>query len=355
MTVRNVNDPPTNEPAALRALIAVGASAGGVSALQDFVAGLPGDLPAAVLVVLHLPPRSASSLATILDRAGPLPVTPAVHGGALEAGRIYTAVPDHHLLAVDTHAALSRGPTENGSRPAVDALFRSVALEYGPRSIGVVLSGALDDGTAGIAAIKSRGGMAIVQDPGEAAYRGMPESAMSHVRVDHVLRVGDMGAVLTDRLNEPVSAWPQTPGPRIDELEARLARAATPDLVGTTEVTRVAVPSGFRCPDCDGGLFTLDAEGRRYRCRIGHAWTSQALLYEQGAEFERALWAALRALEEKRDLAEHMRTGAREGGRPRMADRYSEHVDEAAHAANVLRRMLFDGVGQPGELPSGDA
>jgi two-component system chemotaxis response regulator CheB len=351
MTTPNPDDPPAASP---RALIAVGASAGGVGALQEFVAGLPTDLPAAVMVVLHLPPGGASVLASILDRAGPLPATPAVHGGALAAGRIYTAVPDHHLLAVDTHACLSRGPTENGSRPAVDALFRSVALEYGPRAIGIVLSGALDDGTAGIAAIKSRGGLAIVQDPDEAAYRGMPDSALSHVRVDHVLPAGDMGAVLTDRLREPVADWPGTPGPRIDELEARLARAAAPDQLGSTEVATVAMPSGFRCPDCDGVLYSLDEDGRRYRCRIGHAWTSQALLHEQGAEFERALWAALRALEEKRDLAEHMRSDARRGGRTRMAGRYAEHVAEAGHAASVLRRMLFDGVGQQAELPSED-
>jgi two-component system chemotaxis response regulator CheB len=336
----------------LRALVAVGASAGGVAALQGLVAGLPPDLPAALLVVLHLPAGSASALASILDRAGPLPAQEAEHGMPLEAGRIYTAVPDHHLLAVDSHACLSRGPTENGSRPAVDALFRSVALAYGPSAVGVVLSGALDDGTAGIAAIKTRGGVAIVQDPAEAAYRGMPESARSHVPVDHVLRVGDMGTVIARRLAEPVPDRVPVENSRLDELEARLARAATPDMIGMSEVAEVARPSGFNCPDCDGNLYALDPVGNRYRCRVGHAWTSHALLHQQGIGVERALWTALRALEEKRDLAERMRSDAQAAGRSRTAARYAEHVAEASHAADVLRGMLFDGVGGSGEVPS---
>ncbi|HEX3789003.1 MAG TPA: chemotaxis protein CheB [Pseudonocardiaceae bacterium] len=332
-----------------RALIAVGASAGGVAALQTFVEALPADLPAAILVVLHLPPGGTSALASILDRSGPLPATPAQQGGVLRAGHIYTAVPDHHLIAVDTESYLSRGPTENGHRPAVDALFRSVALEHGPRSIGVVLSGALDDGTAGLTAIKSRGGLAIVQDPDEAACRGMPESALSRIRVDHVLRAGDMGAALAKRLAEPVPDWPATSASRIDELEARLAAARSPELLGSAEVPGVAASSGLSCPDCQGVLFSLDSEGWRYRCRIGHAWTAQALLHEQGAEVDRALWTALRAVEEKRDLAQRMRDAAAADGRKRTAARYADQVEEVAHAAAVLRGMLYTAVPQPAD------
>ncbi len=183
-------------PKQARDLIVVGASAGGVEALKAFVAGLPADLPAAVLVVLHLPTSRTSALATILGRSGPLRAEFARAGQPLTHGLIQVAPPDHHLLVTDGVVALSHHPAENGHRPSVNALFRSAAMAAGPAVIGVLLSGALDDGVAGLAAIVSRGGLAVVQDPAEALHASMPEQALRHVEVDYVLSATDMGAVL---------------------------------------------------------------------------------------------------------------------------------------------------------------
>lgn len=319
-------------------LVVVGASAGGVEALREFAAGLPADLSAAVLVVLHLPAGGVSALAPILHRSGPLPATAAEHGAPLLAGHIYTAVPDRHLLVAGSRVELSRGPTENGHRPAVDALFRSAALTWGPRAVGVVLSGTLDDGAAGLVAIKSRGGLAIVQDPEEALYRGMPESAQATAAVDHVLGAGDMGAVLTKSLRERVV--PETPPSRLDEVEARVEAG-----IDETGIVPVTEPSGLTCPDCQGVLFTVEAD-RRFRCRVGHAWTAKALVEQQDVELEKALWTALRALEEKRHLADQMSVDATAHGHDALARRYADHAREADGAVGVLRRLLLDDVAQ---------
>jgi len=179
-----------------RDLIVVGASAGGVQALCAFAAGLPADLPAAVLVVLHLPAGATSFLAPILTRSGPLPAVVAGGGEPLRRGQIQVAPPDHHLLVMDAQVALSRGPTENGHRPSINALFRSAAVAAGPAVIGVQLSGVLDDGVAGLVAIAARGGLVMVQDPADALYSGMPEQAMRRVRPDYVLPAGGMGEAL---------------------------------------------------------------------------------------------------------------------------------------------------------------
>ncbi|KAA9153894.1 chemotaxis protein CheB [Amycolatopsis acidicola] len=340
-----------------RDLIVVGASAGGVEALREFAGGLPGNLDAAVLVVLHLPPGGASALPAILARSGPLPVETAVHELSLEHGRIYVAPPDHHLLVRDGRMQLSRGPTENGYRPAVDVLFRSAAQAHGDGVIGVVLSGSLDDGSAGLASIKSRGGLALVQDPGDALYPGMPESALARVAVDQVLSANEMGAVLGGLVREPTNGGSGPPS-RLEEVEDRIARAESAIGIGIPEVVDVSQPSGLACPDCHGVLFTVDELHSRYRCRVGHAWTAQALLEQQSKDVEHALWAALRALEEKRDLARRMSRNAREHGFGYVAERYTRHHDEASGAADTLRRYLLGGSLLPGganEEPPGES
>jgi two-component system chemotaxis response regulator CheB len=332
-----------------RDLVVVGASAGGVEALRDFVAGLPENLEAAVLVVLHLPPGGTSSLPAILQRAGSLPVTSARNKEELHRGHIYAAPPDHHLLVEDGRIRLSRGPTENGHRPAVDATFRSAAQARGAAVIGVLLSGSLDDGTTGLSVIKSRGGLVMVQDPEEALYPSMPESAMARTTVDHVLSAREMGKELAVRVREATDGVDVPPLSAVDEMEVQAARAEEYAVTSVPEVVDMTKPSGFGCPDCQGVLFTLDDGATRYRCRVGHAWTAQALFQQQSQDVDHALWAALRALEEKRDLAERMAKDADERSYPLVAKRYRWHRDETSQAVEIMRRFLLEGIAGPSD------
>jgi len=322
-----------------RDLVVVGASAGGVEALRTLVSGLPADLAAAVLVVLHLPPGGTSALASILDRAGPLPATVARAGTPLEHGRIHVAPPDHHTLVRDGVVVLSHGPTENGHRPAINALFRSAAMARGPAVTGVLLSGALDDGVAGLRAIAAMNGLVVVQDPEEAIWRSMPEQAIAQVRVDHVLGAGAMGELLADVVRETVDPVTVPIPSELLVLENMIATDGAngnpaeqnPDVLGPV--------TGFVCPDCQGGLMELEAA--RYRCFVGHAWTADALLDAQGSAWERALWMALRALDDKARLSQRMIEQARErGSPPRLIHRYLLAAEEASAAADVLRRAL---------------
>ena len=181
---------------AARDIIVVGASAGGVNALATLAEGLPPDLPASVLVALHLAPGVTSILPEILARAGRLPAVHPKDGEAYEKGKIYVAPPDHHLLVREGHLRLTRGARENLHRPAIDPLFRSAALAHGPRVIGVVLTGSLDDGTAGLSAVKRCGGTAVVQDPSDASHPSMPAAALKNVAVDHSVPLSEMAALL---------------------------------------------------------------------------------------------------------------------------------------------------------------
>jgi two-component system, chemotaxis family, protein-glutamate methylesterase/glutaminase len=234
---------------------------------------------------------------------------------------------------------LSRGPTENGHRPGIDALFRSGALAWGPRTAGVVLSGSLDDGTAGLVSIKSQGGLAVVQDPRDALYRGMPDSVLAHVAVDRVLAAGDIGAALVS-LFLARGDLPEPPPPtELDRLEAGIDAGGFAQ-TGAGGVVTVAGSSGLSCPDCSGVLYTLEPGGR-YRCRVGHGWTAEALLQQQSVEVEKALWTALRALEEKRQLADRMSAEAGRHGHDWLAQRYIQQGAEHAHAAEVLRELLL--------------
>jgi two-component system chemotaxis response regulator CheB len=319
-----------------RDVVVVGASAGGVEALRTMVAGLPEDLPAAVLVVLHLPAGGTSALPAILSRACPLPVVSGCNGEPLRTGHVYVARPDHHLLMVDGHVALSHGPTENGHRPAVDALFRSAVISHGPAVTGVLLSGVLDDGVAGLAAIAGVGGTVIVQEPADALYPGMPNHALRLLTPDHVVRAAEIGALL-GKITATTVELSAAPGASL-RWENDIARGGA-SREGAEDVN---TPSGFSCPDCDGALADIE-HGRRYRCRVGHAWTAEALLAAQGSAFERALWTALRSLEEKTALSRRMAAHARDRGNTAIAERYDRQAQETTQAAEEIRRQL--GVG----------
>jgi two-component system, chemotaxis family, protein-glutamate methylesterase/glutaminase len=317
-----------------RDVVVVGASAGGVEALLAMVRGLPADLRAAVVVVLHMPSGGTSALPAILSRAGTLPAQPAQGGEPLEHGRIYVGRPDHHLLVMDRSLALSHGPTENGHRPAINALFRSAAIAQGPVVTGVLLSGVLDDGVAGLLAIAGRGGRVVVQEPGDALYPGMPEHALRSLTPDYVVPAAEVGDVLAKITSEQAEN-PNGTAPELLRWENEIAS------VGWTRegAETVGMPSEFSCPDCQGVLSDIDG-GARYRCRVGHAWTVQALLAAQGSALERALWTALRTLEEKTALSLHMARRARERGSHDISQRYETMAKETNEAAEVLRRQV---------------
>lgn len=324
-----------------RDLVVVGASAGGVEALRGLAAGLPADLGAAVLVVLHLPAHARSALAQILNRSGPLPAHVARHGQAIIDGHIHVAPPDRHLLVVDGRMELSCGPTENGWRPAINALFRSAAVDAGPRVTGVLLSGVLDDGVTGLAAIADRGGQIMVQDPREALFPSMPSSAIDTLRVEHVLPVADMGAALAKLSTEHVNPDDLPRLPELMRLENDIARADAegPELIGRRRLERMGRFCGLTCPDCGGPLLEIEPDSR-YRCRIGHAWTAEALLDAQGTAWDHALQIAIRTLDEKAHLSARIADRARSQGSAERAARYQEMADNATGAAEVLRDSL---------------
>jgi two-component system, chemotaxis family, protein-glutamate methylesterase/glutaminase len=333
-----------------RDVIAVGASAGGVEALRALVGGLPPDYPGALLVVLHMPREAPSALPAILTRSGPLPAEVAVSGEAIRPGRIYVAHNNRHLIMLDGHLQLTNGPAENGHRPAIDTLFRSVARAAGRRAVGVVLSGSRDDGAAGLARIAARGGAAIVQDPADALYPWMPRAAMDRVTPDHVAPAAKIGSLLAEITAAGLPTVPALPADPLLDVEVEMSQLSS----RTTD--EVAQPAGYGCPSCGGSLFLIEDEPvPRYRCRIGHAWSPESLLDEQDLALESALWMALRALEEKSALSRRLAEGwhqTRAGSGVRM----QELADDADSAGASIRQLInrlgatkaSDPLGSPG-------
>lgn len=304
-------------------LIGVGASAGGVEALTALVRALPGNLPAAVFVVLHVAPAGTSALAEILDRSGPLPAAPGHDGERVQAGRIYVAPPDCHLLVQDNTVRLSHGPRENGHRPALDPTLRSLARS-GRRIAGVILSGTRDDGTAGLASIKAARGLALVQAPEEAAYDGMIRSALAHVDVDAVLPVADIGEHLV-RFSSTGKAM---------NADAN----AHPSDAGSTQSTR------YTCPDCGGHLHREQhGEVVAYVCEIGHRYSPASLDGEQAVVVETALWTATRLLGDRSALLNEMHERALARGQERTATSFRAQADEALRAQATIRELIESG------------
>lgn len=280
-------------------LIVVGASAGGVEALTYLVQHLPTDLNASVMVVLHVYSQSPPVLAQILNSAGKLPASTAQDGEAIEKGRIYVAPPDYHLRLKPGYLQLTKGPRENHHRPAIDPLFRSAARAYKKRVIGVILTGMLDDGTAGLMAVKMQGGVAIVQDPDDAMYSGMPRSALENVEnIDYILPLSEIPSNLVNIVNTRAEK------PRKSNLESGIAQS---NMEAEDSNTLPAKPSTFTCPDCGGSLWEFE-EGKmlRFKCHVGHAFGTETLRALQSEDLEEALWSAARALQEKAMLSERM-------------------------------------------------
>jgi two-component system chemotaxis response regulator CheB len=312
---------------AKRDIVVVGASAGGVEALRGLIAGLPRDLPAAVFVVLHLG-RVRSLLPHILQRSSRLPVAHAVHGDDVAPGRVYIAPPDHHLILDDGRLALSHGPTVNGLRPAVDPLFQSAARAYGSRVLAVVLTGGGDDGTAGLAEVKRSGGLAVAQDPEEAIFPSMPQSAIEFVDVDYVLRLTQISALISR----------EAAGSGGPDLRDQLPIAEEAAVASEEKEGRI---SALTCPECNGALWELDERGiLRFRCRIGHIYSPESLLEQQADTVDRALWAALRSLEERAALCRKLSMQATARGHHGTGDQFMRRAVEVDAHTNVLRDVI---------------
>ena len=322
----------TAEVGDLRGVVAIGASAGGVEALSKLAAGLSPDLPYAYLMVLHVPAGAPSILARIIDRSGPLPAVAAQNGMPLEPGHIYVSIPDRHLLVVDHRVLLSQGPTENGHRPAINALFRSVALTFKSQGIGVLLSGVLDDGVLGMAAIRSCGGTTIGQSPEDALFPAMPTNAADAGVVDRQAAAADIGAVLKELSQREIEDPEMEPDATM-ELENRIAMTSRFSTGFDTQ--ELGAPSGYTCPECNGSLVAI-SEGN-FRCHVGHAWTGDALLSARDDEVEGALWVALRSLQEKARLARELAGRAEPGP---LLQRYTAITEETERALILLSDRL---------------
>jgi two-component system chemotaxis response regulator CheB len=308
--------------------VVIGASAGGVEALTAIVSRFPASLPAAVFVVIHLPVNSPSVLPQILQRAGPLPAAFASHGEAIKHGHIYIAPPDHHLLIARGYMRVVRGPKENRYRPSADALFRTAASAYGPRVVGVVLTGALDDGTMGLQAVKRRGGLAVVQDPHNALVPSMPRSALESVQVDYCFPLAEIAPLLAQLAREPAEKV-------LESMEVNMAEPEQEELP--------ELASGFTCPDCHGALWELhDGELIRFRCRVGHTFSPDSLLEGQSEALERALWSAIRGLEERAALTRQLGQRMRARGVLSTATRFDERAQEVEQQATLLRQYVLN-------------
>ena len=309
----------------------MGASAGGVQALAAIAGGLPADLDAAVFVVLHMPEGSASALADILDRAGPLPAATATDGQPIVRGTIAVAPPDHHLWIADGHVRVSRGPKVNGHRPSVDVLFHSAARSFGDQVVGIVLSGSLRDGALGLRAIARRGGGSIVQ--ADAAHQGMPTSAAAEAPVDAILPLQEIPDALTMLVGTREEGPTSDPIPPDSELESGFDLSQVEEPPGS--------PTIFRCPECGGSLWELeDGEFRGYACHVGHTYSADAMVAAQEDTVERALWTAIRMLEEKAALGERLSHRMRDVGNQRSSVRFAERASEAARQADLIRGVL---------------
>ncbi|UQN10757.1 chemotaxis protein CheB [Deinococcus sp. QL22] len=324
-------------------LVVIGGSAGALSGLLQLVAGLPAHFPAAVLVVVHLPPDQPSVLSELLHQAGPLPAKPAEDGEELQGGHIYVAPPNHHLLTHHSTLKLSRGPRENRSRPSIDVLFRSAAYSHGPRVAGVVLSGMQDDGTSGLWAVKQCGGTAIVQRPEEAEYPEMPLSALRQIEVDEILSVQEIAAWLSswgDSLNasEKKDSMNEVERHRLS-VELSIAKE---DAGLESGILNHGPISPFTCPDCHGVMVQIkEGQLTRFRCHTGHAFTSGSLISGVRQMVEDSLWSAVRAMDEQVMLLEHLGKQLGETGQEEAAQRVQAERQQALQHRQVVRRVIF--------------
>jgi len=320
-------------------IIVIGSSAGGIEALRTLAGALPKEFPASAFVVQHTSPDSPGVLAKIIDRAGPLPALYPADGERIRPGCIYVAPPDRHLLLEPGIVRLTRGPTENRFRPAVDPLFRSAAQVYGPRTVGVILTGNLDDGTAGLLAVKQLGGIAIVQDPHDALYPSMPASAMRRVRVDHCISLAEIAPLLIHLTSEPVDGKGASDVPEEMRIEIEIAKEQNPLDAG---VEKLGEPSPYACPECHGVLLQMKETGQyRFRCHTGHAYSAKSLLAEISEGVEDSLWNTIRSLEESVRLMRHMAEHLPDSDDKSLAEVFLKKAQEAQRRSDLVRQAAM--------------
>ncbi len=326
-------------------IVVIGGSAGGVDVLRRLCAGLPPHFPAAVFVVIHLSPTSRSVLPELLTRAGSLPARHPVDGERIKPGTIYVAPPDAHMLIRPGHIILRRGPHENRSRPAIDPLFRSAAVAYRSRVIGVVVSGLLDDGSAGLTAIHACGGLCVVQQPEDAVWPEMPRNALAHDQVDHTTTAAELPDLLVRLLHQPPGEAPPIPRHLIVE-----AGIAAQEALAVPESIQVGPPTRLSCPQCGGVLNEVAEPGpTRFRCQIGHAFTAELLVAAQDEELGRAMESALRMHRERVVLFRRMQERSEAQSLQHAASRWRAGADELEHAAKVIADAI-DNLRKPAVL-----
>lgn len=327
-------------------IIVIGSSAGGLKALTAVIGNLPPAFDASVFVVQHISPEHRSLLPEILADTSALPAIHPRDGERIAKGLIYVAPTDHHLLLERDRVRVVRGPRENQNRfrPAVDTLFRSAARAYGPRVVGVVLTGYLDDGTVGLQAIKRRGGIAVVQDPLEAEVPSMPASALRYATVDYCLPAAEIPALLARLVDEEAPAEQTVEVPRELEIEADITEQHmnTEHLIASVE--SIGTRTYFTCPSCNGSLWQIgNAEPLRFRCHLGHSFTVNALLAEQTRSLENALSSAVRLMEEKVMMSRRMAERRRAMNLQEAAEPYEQYADQLEQEVAAIRALLMGG------------
>ncbi len=322
-------------------IVVIGASAGGVEALTRLVRDLPAGLPASLFVVCHFPPGHRSKLPEILSRSGPLLATHAIDGELFHPGHIYVAPPDYHLLlAAEQRMQLTRGPRENHHRPAIDPLFRSAVRHYGPRVIAVVLTGFLNDGAAGLLAVRSGGGIAVVQDPADASVAAMPDNAARIAGADHRVTLDQLGPLLVELIQRPPAALG---GPTMTNAFEKMPDIVNANMNEQVRNERRGRLSTFGCPDCGGVLWQIDErELVQFRCHVGHVYQAETLLQEQADLLETALWTAVRIFKERHLLARQLAEQEKSRGETANAARFQEQADQAASYGELIQQYILN-------------
>lgn len=326
-----------------RNIIVIGASAGGFEAFKKLVGDLPPDFAASVFIVWHMSPDIRGVLPQVLNRVNSIYAAHAYDREQIKPNRIYVAPPDRHLLVEDGHVRVTKGPKENRFRPAVDPLFRSAAYAHDSRVIGVVMSGALDDGTAGLWTIKNRGGVAVVQDPSDAEVPSMPENAMREVAVDYVVPLGDLAALLVRLSKEEVAETGVKEANMQDDEKTKIEiKIAAEDSAFESGIMKLGELTPFTCPECHGVLVKLkDGNRDRFRCHTGHAFSADALLATLTENIEDGLYGAIRGIEESIMLLNHIGDHYAEVNQPKLAALYFKKAQEAESRAQFVRQAVL--------------